>query len=533
MSYQFNYQPDGDTLINFMQSPAFVRGLRGPIGSGKSACCVAECLRLMIGNAPSFDPKTVREVSRGVFTGERTGKRKFRAGVIRNTSPQLETTTMKTWLEWMPEDVFGNVRWRAPFKQDIYIPMPDGSDVEGEVWFLALDRDEDVRKLLSFEFSFIWVNEAREISRNIITAAISRLRRYPRLIDGGFWRPCLIMDTNAPDEEHWWPIMAGEAEIPDWMGEEDRLTLIRPDNWEFFTQPPAMLDRFGADGTTLVGYDLNPDRDNARFTDAEYYTQLIHGQTRDWIRNMVQNQIGRIFAGRPVYRDFSEKTHIAPEAFGPIDNEVIHVGIDFGLTPAASFGQDVHGQVRVFDELVTRDMHAKDFAKLMKKHIAERYPNHKLVFTGDPAGEQRVGTDGLTPYLIFKAEGIEVQPAWTNEPAIRQGAVQTQLVTMVEGRPAYLLSPNCTYLVNAKKGGYCYKKDSEEVDKKSIYSHVSDAEQYMMLRMGYGKKLIGRGEAGKTQTQANIKQSVFNRGGMTARQFSRNSILSRGGLRKA
>jgi hypothetical protein len=532
LSYHFRYEPDGDTLGRFMRSTAFVRGLRGPIGSGKSACCVAESFRLMLENHRCFDPRTVLERERGVFTGERTGKRKFRAGVIRNTSPQLETTTMKTWLEWLPEDVFGPVRWRAPFKQDIYVPMPDGGDVEGEVWFLALDRDEDVRKLLSFEFSFLWINEAREISRNIVTAAISRVRRYPRKIDGGFWNPCIIMDTNAPDEEHWWPIMAGEAAIPDWMDEDDRLTLIKPPNWEFFTQPPAMLDVYGPDGTTLTGYRLNPDRDNARFTDEAYYTELIQGQTRDWIRNMVQNQIGRIFAGRPVYRDFSEKTHIAPEAFGPVDNEPIHVGIDFGLTPAAAFGQDVYGQVRVFDELVTRDMHAKQFAKLLKEHITAKYPNHKIILTGDPAGEQRVGTDGMTPFMIFKAEGLDVQPAWTNEPAIRQGAVQTQLVTMVEGRPAYLLSPNCTYLVAAKKGGYCYKKDTEEVDKKSIYSHVSDGEQYMMLRMGYGKKLIGRGDSQKVQTQANIKQSVFNRGGMSGRQMSRQSILSRGGLRR-
>lgn len=521
MSYEFKYQPDGDTLIRFMNSPAFVRGLQGPIGSGKSACCVGESLRLMLGQEPSIDPKT----------GARTGPRKVRVGVIRNTTPQLETTTMKTWLEWLPEDVFGPVRWRAPFRQDIHIPMPDGCDLLAEVWFLALDRDEDVRKLLSFEFTFIWLNEARELSRAIVTAAISRVKRYPRMIDGGPTRSCVIMDTNAPDEEHWWSIMSGQAEAPDWMSEEDRLTLIKPANWEFFTQPPAVLDRYGADGTTLVGYDLNPARDNGRWTDQTYYTDLLHGQTRDWIRNMLQNQIGRIFAGRPVYRDFSEKVHIAAEPFGAVDNEVIHVGIDFGLTPAAAFGQDVHGQVRIFDELVTRDMHAKDFARLLKKHIAERYPNRPIVFTGDPAGEQRVGTDGLTPYLIFAAEGIEVQPAWTNEPAIRQGAVQTQLVTMVEGRPAYLLSPSCTYLVNAKKGGYCYLKDREEVDKKSIYSHISDAEQYLFLRMGYGKKLIGRDQMKRVQAQANIKQSVFHRGG-TARQQSRASILSRGGLRK-
>ncbi|MFD2175694.1 hypothetical protein [Rhodobacter lacus] len=527
MSYTFNYTPDGDTIIDFMRSPAFVRGLQGPIGSGKSAACVAECLRLILDEHRCFDPKTVRETSFGVFEGERTGKRKFRGGVIRNTTPQLETTTMKTWLEWLPEEVFGKVRWRAPYRQDIFIPMPDGGDVEGEVWFLALDREEDVRKLLSFEFTWLWLNEARELARAIVTAAISRVRRYPRLIDGGAKRSCIIMDTNAPDEEHWWAIMSGQVEPPDWMSEDDRLTMIKPDNWQFFQQPPAVLDVLNADGT-LKGYELNPNRENGRFTDKDYYMSLIHGQSREWIVNMLQNRIGRIFGGRAVYSGFNENLHIAKEAFGPEPGEAIHIGLDFGLTPAAAFGQDVRGQVRIFDELVTRDMHAKQFAKMLKEHIAQHYEGFKIVMTGDPAGDNRSGTDGQTTFQIFAGEGLDVQPCYTNEPEIRQGAVQTQMNMLVEGKPAYLLSPACTYLVNAKKGGYCFLKDREEVDKKSIYSHVSDAEQYLFLRMGYGKKMVRRpGSSGAASKQANVRQGILNRQ-TSVKQRRQASILSRG-----
>jgi len=511
-----NYTPDGSVLRNFMSSASFVRGLQGPIGSGKSVGCVIECLRLMMSQERAID----------LNTGKRTGKRKVRIGVIRNTTPQLETTTMKTWLEWLPEDDFGPMRWRAPFRQTINIPE---MDLEAEVWFLALDRDEDVRKLLSFEFTFIWLNEARELSRGIITAAISRVNRYPRMIEGGATRACVIMDTNAPDEEHWWSIMSGQSEPPDWMSEDDRLTLIKPQNWEFFTQPPAVLDVHDAQGL-LTGYELNPDRENAKFTAQAYYTELLQGQTRDWIRNMLQNKIGRLFVGRPVYGSFSEKTHVANEDMAPDKNEILHVGLDFGLTPAAAFLQDVRGQVRGLDEIVTRDTHAVAFAKIVKKHIQENYEGFRVVFTGDPAGEGRSDVDGRTPYQIFKAEGMDVKPAWSNDPTIRIGAVETQMNTLVEGRPGYLLSPSCTYLLNAKKGGYCYKKDREEIDKGSIYSHVSDAEQYAFLRMGYGKKLIGRDTAKRIAVQANRHQNVFNRGGSgaTARMRNRASILNRG-----
>ena len=41
MSINFKYKPEGITLKEFMKSDDFFRGLRGPVGSGKSvSCCI-------------------------------------------------------------------------------------------------------------------------------------------------------------------------------------------------------------------------------------------------------------------------------------------------------------------------------------------------------------------------------------------------------------------------------------------------------------------------------------------------------------
>ena len=38
---QLNYKPDGSTLKDFLKNDNFFRGVRGPVGSGKSvACCI-------------------------------------------------------------------------------------------------------------------------------------------------------------------------------------------------------------------------------------------------------------------------------------------------------------------------------------------------------------------------------------------------------------------------------------------------------------------------------------------------------------
>ena len=510
---EFNYKPDGQTIVDFMKSQSFVRGLQGPIGSGKSVACVVECLKQMLGQQKSHD-RTGKE-----------GPRKFRLGVIRNTTPQLETTTVKTWLEWLPEHEFGKMRWRAPFKQDLQF-----GDVEGEVWFLALDREEDVRKLLSFEFTMIWINEARELPLSIITAAISRVGRFPRIIDGGPTHPCLIMDTNAPSEDHWWAIMSGQSPVPDWMSEEDRLTMEKPDNWEFFTQPAAVLDRTDGEGR-LIGYKLNPDRENGRWTMESYYTNLIQGQTREWIQNMLQNKVGKIFGGRPVYSGFREETHVSAEIIKPVVGEPIHVGVDFGLTPAAAFLQDIRGQVRVIDELVVKDMGSVKFAAELKKKISSEYEGFDFIITGDPAGDSRSQVDERTPYQIFKAEGLDIKPSWTNDPEIRINSVEGRLNSMADGRPAYIISPNCKFIIDAKRGGYCYKKDDGAViDKNSIYSHVSDGEQYAVVRMGYGKKVVGRDGHGQKPIQANTKVNIFSSRGSAATRKKRSvaQILSSG-----
>ena len=133
---QLKYKPDGDTLKTFMKDDSFFRGLRGPVGSGKSVACCIEIFRRALLQKPNED-----------------GKRRSRWAVIRNTNPQLRTTTIKTWLDWFPESDWGNFRWSVPFTHHI-----KKGDLDVEVIFLALDRPEDVKKLLSLELTGIWVN---------------------------------------------------------------------------------------------------------------------------------------------------------------------------------------------------------------------------------------------------------------------------------------------------------------------------------------------------------------------------------------
>ena len=45
MSINFKYKPEGQVLKTFMKSNDFFRGIRGPVGSGKSVSCCIEVFR--------------------------------------------------------------------------------------------------------------------------------------------------------------------------------------------------------------------------------------------------------------------------------------------------------------------------------------------------------------------------------------------------------------------------------------------------------------------------------------------------------
>lgn len=325
----FSYKPDGEVLKDFMKDNTFFRGLRGPVGSGKSVCCSIEIFRRALQQEQNKD-----------------GIRQSRWAVIRNTNPQLRTTTIKTWLDWFPEEQWGKFTWSVPYTHHIKV-----SDLDLEVIFLALDRPEDVKKLLSLELTGIWINEARELPKSIIDACTMRVGRYPSMRDGGASWSGVIADTNAPEDDHWWSIMSGDAPVPDYISSDEAKMLVKPDNWQFFTQPSGMLEELNEEGS-IDKYKPNPDAENLNNMLESYYPNLIQGKTKSWIDVYVMNRLGAIQDGKPVYASFVPDTHVAEEEIPVASGMPIYIGLDFGLTPAAIFGQKVRGRWLILQVLL-------------------------------------------------------------------------------------------------------------------------------------------------------------------------------------
>ena len=486
----FEYEVDGDVAATFFQSEAFVRGLRGPVGSGKSVACCVEVFRRALAQEKS----------------SRDNLRKTRWAVIRNTQPELKTTTIKTWLDWFPEHAYGKMNWSPPFTH--YIRR---CEIDAEIIFLALDKAGDVKKLLSLELTGAFINEAREIPKSVLDAVTMRVGRYPSQRDGGPTWSGVIMDTNAPDEDHWWAIMSGDVAPPEWMAEEEIAQLVKPKDWAFFSQPGAMTP-VKTEGR-ILGYSMNAARENQRGIAEEYYQRMIAGKTNGWIDVYVCNHYGTLSDGKPVYPAFDRALHVSPRPLLPFAGHDIYVGIDFGLTPAAVFGQKVRGRWLVLREIVTTDMGMVRFATLLRG-VAAQLGGH-LSLWGDPTGDNRVGTDESTPFRVLKQNGFVVRPTATNDPSLRIEAVEGPLTRLVEKQPGILVDPVCKHLIAGFEGGYHYKRLQvsgnerfEDRPNKNRFSHVHDALQYMMLGGGEGRALVNGSEPARS-VKAKTRFDVF------------------------
>lgn len=446
------------TAKAFHRSNAFVRGLRGPIGTGKSVTCSMEIMRRAAEQAPY------------------EGVRRSRWAAIRNSYPELKSTTIKTWQDWVPDDV-APVRWDSPITSMFKTKLPDGTRIECEVMFISLDRPADVKKLKSLDLTGGWINEASELPKAILDMLTGRVGRYPSKAMGGASWSGIIMDTNSPDDDHWWYKIA---------------ELDRPEGYEFFAQPGALL---------RVGdrYVPNPEAENVQnhILGYEYWLRQIPGKDAQWIKVFVLGEYGSVHDGKPVYHEYNDTLHV--KELEPVPGVKLKIGMDFGLTPAAVITQnDARGRLLIIDELCGEDMGISAFLEdILVPQLMNVYPawwdkkDDLIECYGDPAGAQRAQTDEKSCFDEIKAVGLKIRAAKSNAWLPRRGSVAWFLSKLSNGHPMLLIDPCCAVLRKGFNGGYKYRRIQvvgeerfTEEPMKNGYSHPHDALQYVAMESG-------------------------------------------------
>ena len=538
---KYHASPTGNL---FHASPKLVRGYKGPVGNGKTVACMQELRQMAHEQAPNSE-----------------GVRLTRAIIVRNTSLELRTTTLKTWEDWFDEKICPITR--HPFINGLYrckIPtqaddpwfkyFPDGTTVEMEVIFLAMDKPGDERKLLGIEPTFIMYNEAREIGYEKIIRGRERLGRYPAPVNGyrdvyddkgkliydavkrldkdgnieyeidpdtgeiveedgrpvpiyePVTRYAMVMDTNPPDDEHFWYQLAVQGYLTGSKTIERDKKLIA-ETFDFFDAPSPLIEQ--SDGT----YVENPHAENIANLPGgyEYYLNMLAGNTPEHFRVMAMGQYGALFDGKRVYNQYFDLIHCPEKGVEAIPGVPLCLGWDFGRSVACIIAQHVNGQMRVLAELYSDESTTKIFARdHVKPYLQQHYSNYTIgLSVGDPSGSALRGEEGKSHIGILNDQHLLVdedqdykeppldmgfltrEAPGHNDITLRIDAVEGFMSNLREGNPCIVIDRSCKRLRKGFLGGYHYKKvqgsdgNWKEKPNKNHYSHSHDALQYVAL----------------------------------------------------
>lgn len=464
MPAAYSYR-DAPTLRDFNASNAFIRGLVGPLGGGKSSACVMETAERGVMQRPGLD-----------------GVRRSRFAVIRNSYRQLEDSTINTFFQWFSPHIHGD--WKPSTHTYIIRSLKAAKNepsAEIEVRFRALDRPDQIGNLLSTEYTGAWVNEGRDVPWTVYEALIGRVGRYPPIRENGgpSWFG-IFADTNPPDTDSKWYRF---------FEEEDHSEAIATLN--------AAIKRLGlkTEPYTVETYvrcfkqpsGIGPSAENLPNLPPLYYERQIVGKSEDWIKVYLRGEYGFTLDGKPVFPEYNDTRHCPEDPkLWPVSDPTLPIyrSYDFGLTPACVFGQITSaGRWIVFDEIVATDMGFDQFSDDVLEHSNRHYRGADFIDIGDPAGNQRSQADEKTCFQIAWAKGIQMQAA-PQTLQIRLEGTRKPMRVDIAKKPQFVLHPRCKKLRKAFLGGYHYRRMnvSEErymdVPCKNEHSHVADACTY-------------------------------------------------------
>jgi len=323
----------------------------------------------------------------------------------------------------------------------------------------------------------VWINEASEVARGVFDMTTQRVGRFPSKNRGGPTWSGVVLDTNPPDDDHWYYNFA-EVETPK--------------GWKFFRQPGGLYLNQQSEQ-----FEPNPDAENVDNlpNGHGYYLQQLGGKQQQGINVFLCGNYGTTSDGKPVFPEWNDRVHVSPEPLKPTRGLPIVLGWDFGLTPACIIGQMMPtGRLHILDELVAEDMGIRQFASdVVRPLLVTKYNGFARYSEGDPAGQIRAQTDERTCLQELLELGIPTEPAPTNDWIPRRESVAYFLTRMIDGGPGFLLDPSCATLRKGFNGRYKYERlkssgPARYRDRpvKDQFSHPHDALQYLCMRVRNG-----------------------------------------------
>lgn len=503
----------GPVASAFMHSRARIVGIMGPQGGGKTTAVINR----IIEKAAMQPPSPVDGISR------------YRCVVWMRTYRELWAKVIPDWLEWIPKaNKAFNISWQGGVDNPATHSFSFKAVVNGqekickcEVWFRAVGDQTPGEAAKGLHATDGWLPESTTASVEMRKALFGRLGRYPTAEHGGAPDRQLFCDWNAGDPYNWTSeYFINERPLD--VDEEGRPMV------EFFSQPGGR----------------EASAENLHNLPENYYADQVaaNADDPDWIRRMVDNKVGFMRDGTPVFDQFDPTVNATDQELTPWRGVSLVLAADAGLTPAAVIGQaKPTGERQILAEVTSRRAGAADFADaLMLMLDSPRFADFPkpTVLWVDPtaldakeSSSKNENGEGLKSWATIVSEitGLEVKASrCKNDPVIRTGAVNQMFKRRIAGRAACVVDRrHCPELVKGCARDYQYEKvaaviggaiEFKDKPKKNFASHVCNGLEYFAANVGEQDLLTGKEKRKQNRAAAQRKQQAHaRRGAMTRR----------------
>ncbi|RLB91842.1 MAG: TerL [Deltaproteobacteria bacterium] len=478
-THKYIFNPPGEVLKKYYLDRSPVSIITGPLGSAKTTTTCYKKFALMREQAPNA-----------------FGIRPTRSIAIRNTYGELLSTTAKDFTTIFSDLGVFKQGGKEPPSFKMRFRLQDGTIVEHEMLFIALDRPKHVKKLRGHQVTWFWLSEVKELPKDIIDMADLRHGRYPSMLLGEVLPTYsgMIGDTNQCDEDHWLydfqEVKKPAGDLPD---------------WSFFVQPGGVVQKNGK-------WALNKQAENLNNLPPGYYDKRIQGKSDDWIKVNLGNQYGFVMDGKPVHPEYNDSVHSVDNVDYLTDVPIV-LGIDFGRTPACAILQQIGESWYCLDEFVTVNMSAAKFAPALLVYLNRNYPGCAFIGWGDPAGANKGEVVEHSAIETLNATGIPCEPCETQDPLQRRSAVANPLTELgVSGKSRLLICKKAKTIRKGLAGKFCYRRlqvagDEKYMDvpDKNAWSHPVEALEYGLMGEGEGvSKVIEANRHGYEERQSAV-----------------------------
>lgn len=456
---EYKLGPVAMAFLNDRESD--VIGLIGPYGSGKSTLIPLRALRDVASTVPDSD-----------------GVRRYRALILRGTFSMIESALLPVMVQHLPP---GTVFTKGSPITAKY----KGGGVEIHCDFIALDRDEDVRRIQGGSYDGIFADEARDTQWPIVQTAMSRARA---VTDQGKAKPLTIaLVSNPMSEDHWF--------FKSFVGSPLK-------GWRLYKQPSGLSD--AREGP----YDRG------------YYQRMVDANADNpaWIDLHVHGNFGvYVIAGDRAVPAFNASRHLAELVVSPVVPLI--VGIDVGVSwNALVFMQRIQDQLRVVGELAIENMPAVMAAPKALAYVRDYLQDAPVgACTVDPSAEQRSAVSGELVLDIWRSlTRWSIMPAPSPRVSERINAMNAVFQSSnSEGKPSIVIDPRaCPILVRGLAGEYRWKmrktalgvvSEDGELDKTiRPAADIADAAGYGIMGSGVHSNLVDMARAPRQWTSENV-----------------------------